>query len=246
MDEGTATEELAYATGKSGASLTIPVANRGLEGGSAQAHAAGTSIKGIFSALMWNDLIDSLKNILDQTTGAIKTALELEDPVLNGDLTGDAILDEDDMASDSATKVPTQQSVKAYVDTEVAGVTPAGLSSKVGSVTRDMSTATGTVAITGIGFQPTSLQIFAVLPSTSDSRGFVDSSCNAVGITRTSTSTYQALSAFGANTAVALEVSSGNYQYATISAYGADGFTFSWNKVGSPTGTATITYIAYK
>lgn len=30
-------------------------------------------------------------------------------------------IDEDNMASDSATKVPTQQSVKAYVDTQVAG-----------------------------------------------------------------------------------------------------------------------------
>lgn len=35
-------------------------------------------------------------------------------------LTSD-IIDEDDMTSNSATKVPTQQSVKAYVDTEVAG-----------------------------------------------------------------------------------------------------------------------------
>lgn len=33
-----------------------------------------------------------------------------------------AVVDEDDMTSDSALKVPTQQSVKAYVDTEIAGV----------------------------------------------------------------------------------------------------------------------------
>jgi len=33
-----------------------------------------------------------------------------------------SILDEDTMSSDSATAIPTQQSVKAYVDTEVAGV----------------------------------------------------------------------------------------------------------------------------
>lgn len=32
------------------------------------------------------------------------------------------VIDEDDMVSDSATKVPTQQSVKAYVDAEIAGV----------------------------------------------------------------------------------------------------------------------------
>jgi hypothetical protein len=39
-------------------------------------------------------------------------------PVLNGSLTGTGILDEDDMSSDSATAVPTQQSVKAYVDNQ--------------------------------------------------------------------------------------------------------------------------------
>lgn len=47
------------------------------------------------------------------------------DVVLNTDTSTvdmDFVVDEDDMASDSATKVPTQQSVKAYVDTEVAGV----------------------------------------------------------------------------------------------------------------------------
>ena len=35
----------------------------------------------------------------------------------------DRILDEDDMASDSDVALATQQSIKAYVDTEVAGVT---------------------------------------------------------------------------------------------------------------------------
>lgn len=34
----------------------------------------------------------------------------------------DRVLDEDDMSSDSATGLATQQSIKAYVDTEVAGV----------------------------------------------------------------------------------------------------------------------------
>lgn len=39
-------------------------------------------------------------------------------PVLNGALTGTGVLDEDDMSSDSDTAVPTQQSVKAYVDAQ--------------------------------------------------------------------------------------------------------------------------------
>ena len=36
------------------------------------------------------------------------------------------VVDEDDMTSDSATKVPTQQSVKAYVDAGGGGVTDHG------------------------------------------------------------------------------------------------------------------------
>lgn len=84
LDEGTATEELAYSTGISGGAAAIPLANRGLEGGSAQAHSSGYSIKGIFSAGMWNDLLDSLLNILDQTTGAVKSGAVIPAPDFNG------------------------------------------------------------------------------------------------------------------------------------------------------------------
>ena len=49
----------------------------------------------------------------------------LTSAVLNTAVSGTAVLDEDNMASDSATQLATQQSIKAYVDTEVAGVTPA-------------------------------------------------------------------------------------------------------------------------
>jgi len=81
LDEGAATEEIAYATTKSGGALTIPLANRGLEGGSAQGHSSGTSVKGILSASMWNDLIDSLTNVLVKSTGAVNSA---KVPVISG------------------------------------------------------------------------------------------------------------------------------------------------------------------
>jgi hypothetical protein len=73
LDEGTSTEEIAYSASKSGATLSIPLVNRGLEGGSAQAHASGTTVKGVLTAGMWNDLIDSLLNVLSATTGAVDT-----------------------------------------------------------------------------------------------------------------------------------------------------------------------------
>lgn len=73
IDESQATEELSYSTGKTGATLTTPLANRGLEGGSAQAHAINSTVKGILTAGMWNDMIDALTNVLVQTTGAVDT-----------------------------------------------------------------------------------------------------------------------------------------------------------------------------
>jgi len=45
----------------------------------------------------------------------------LTSPVLNTGVSGTAVLDEDNMASNSATKLATQQSIKAYVDAQVAG-----------------------------------------------------------------------------------------------------------------------------
>jgi len=44
----------------------------------------------------------------------------LTSPVLNTGVSGTAVLDEDDMSSDSATQLATQQSIKAYVDSQVA------------------------------------------------------------------------------------------------------------------------------
>lgn len=73
IDEGQATEELAYSTGLSGSSLTIPLANRGLEGGAAAAHDSGASVKGILTAGMWNNVVTALLNLVSVTTGALDT-----------------------------------------------------------------------------------------------------------------------------------------------------------------------------
>ena len=42
---------------------------------------------------------------------------------LDGAISGTGVADEDNMSSNSATKLATQQSIKAYVDTEISGVT---------------------------------------------------------------------------------------------------------------------------
>lgn len=73
--------------------------------------------------------------IMDLDTAQTATNKTFTSPVLDGSLTGTGIKDEDDMASDSATAVPTQQSVKAYVDTEIASVLAGG--EDVHTVTND-------------------------------------------------------------------------------------------------------------
>lgn len=72
INEGGATEEIAYSTGLAGSTLALPTANRGLEGGSAQAHLAGETVKGVLTAGMWNNLIDSVLNLLNQSDGSVK------------------------------------------------------------------------------------------------------------------------------------------------------------------------------
>jgi hypothetical protein len=54
--------------------------------------------------------------IMDSTGGTFTGAVTLPSPVINTGVSGTAVLDEDDLVSDSATKLASQQSIKAYVD----------------------------------------------------------------------------------------------------------------------------------
>lgn len=55
-------------------------------------------------------------SVVGTTDTQTLSAKTLTSPVINTGVSGTAVLDEDNMASDSATKLATQQSIKAYVD----------------------------------------------------------------------------------------------------------------------------------
>ena len=57
--------------------------------------------------------------VIGTTDSQTLTNKTLTSPVLNTGVSGTAVLDEDDMSSDSATKLASQQSIKAYVDTKI-------------------------------------------------------------------------------------------------------------------------------
>ena len=67
-----------------------------------------------------NDAFQSLDDaIVAKTGGTFTGAVTIPSPVLNTGVSGTAIKDEDNMSSDSATHLATQQSIKAYVDSQV-------------------------------------------------------------------------------------------------------------------------------
>ena len=73
-----------------------------------------------FNSALQGDSFASLTGS-ETLTNKTLTAPTITSGVLNTGVSGSAVLDEDNMSSNSATKLATQQSIKAYVDTTVSG-----------------------------------------------------------------------------------------------------------------------------
>ena len=71
-----------------------------------------------------DELVIDTTVTVDKTTAQILSSKTLTSPVLNGTLSGTAFLDDDTLADDSAIAVASQQSIKAYVDSQAHSVTP--------------------------------------------------------------------------------------------------------------------------
>lgn len=117
--------------------------------------------------------------------------------------------------------------------------------SKTGAFTYDVSTASGTQAITGVGFTPKSLSFIAVF-TTGGVAGSSCWGCDDGSSPRCITNLGATYSPqFDGSNSIDIINSGGNAATAKITAFGADGFTLTWTKVGSPTGTITIIYQAF-
>jgi hypothetical protein len=78
---------------------------------------AGVSFDGTANITIASTDLSNTSAIALLTASQTLTNKTLTSPVLNTSISGSAFLDEDDMSSDSATKVASQQSIKAFVET---------------------------------------------------------------------------------------------------------------------------------
>lgn len=120
---------------------------------------------------------------------------------------------------------------------------------KVGSFSRDISTASGTQTISGLPFKPAFIQFIisrdSSAPNSVWSIGYDD------GITATSLVSYAfsaADSVYNYQTGVSIIAypSSGNIAQGYVQSMNSDGFTIYWQKIGSPTGIYYIIYTAFR
>ena len=87
----------------------------------------------------------SLLDATETLTNKTLTAPTLTSAVLNTAVSGTAILDEDNMASDSATQLATQQSIKAFVEAQVTAE-DLDITTDSGTIAIDLDSETLTVA----------------------------------------------------------------------------------------------------
>ncbi len=114
--------ELAYAEDRSGDGASAKLYISSIDSG------GNESIQEI-GGKYYTDLLDNATNANTASTivkrdgsGNIAAGTISFGSISDGTITATAFVDEDNMSSNSATQVPSQQSVKAYVDAEVAGV----------------------------------------------------------------------------------------------------------------------------
>ena len=82
----------------------------------------------------------------DTSTDKTFTTPTITSPVFNTGVSGTAVLDEDDMSSDSATKAATQQSIKAYIDNQIDTDMDVPITTDSGSIQITLDSETLTVA----------------------------------------------------------------------------------------------------
>lgn len=121
---------------------------------------------------------------------------------------------------------------------------------KTGVFTRAMSSSSGNQAVTGVGFTPKYVLFLSAVTATSkmsiglDVGGAVGA--GGQGSIQDNSGSIADTYAVDLVYSIGLSEGAGVSQIGRVSSFDSDGFTISWTKAGSPTGTATIRYYAFE
>lgn len=134
--------------------------------------------------------------------------------------------------------------VRQYLKTGGSGANPSwgDISMKVGNFTRDLSTASGSQAVTGVGFTPK--VVFFLSSRNSGGWGSVGVDDGTGRGAVEWNGGYDANAPCFSQTAQFVRQTLANYQSFTVASMDSDGFTLSFTKTGTPTGTLQAVYLA--
>lgn len=113
----------------------------------------------------------------------------------------------------------------------------------VNSFTKNLADASGSQAVTGVGFKPKAVIGF-VTPASGSAQVFSLGFSNQTNNFSTTQDSTTAGTFDGEAFWLWAKESNTNYQLATITSFDTDGFTISWTKNGTPTASVDVVYLA--
>ena len=119
----------------------------------------------------------------------------------------------------------------------------AGASVKVGTFTRDTATASGNQAITGVGFTPKALLFMGGQASSAEIGFGLSDGTNEQDLYDRHNIAADTWAIGNGRPLTFVQAENVDYS-GTIASLDADGFTITWTRAGTPTGTLTIMYLA--
>jgi len=118
---------------------------------------------------------------------------------------------------------------------------------KVGTFTRDMTAATGSQVITGVGFKPKGGVFIASVNNTTMMSVGVDDTVTHAGVRTNDPTTTDTWLIGMARTIDMFDNTGPDEQIGIVSSWDSDGFTIGWTKFGAPAvNTATIFYLVWR